>query len=314
MKIIIGMIYIILSFIFFSCDSSPFEPVEYTQTPVLGSWLLKVDTHGDTFNFYLYIPDDYDQTTDEYPLLFALHGDNGDRSFYADPVPAHLSFGPLKPLYVSDTTLNPAGRANLNSHIKKSFVVYPKVPQIDETYQSRLGYWNPDAIDQIVEYLQKNYRIDRNRLYITGLSMGGGGTFLYASMKPGSAAAIIPICNGLPPSQNVNKIKGLPIWLFHCFDDSVVPYKTSICPTVNAIMNVSNVMTGYPFTHTNQAAADDYTRCYDQTAGIGPWQQGVVSPNGSFTFTLYRTGGHDAWTRTYANDAVWDWLYSQHRN
>jgi predicted peptidase len=315
MKKLIGMIYILLSFIYFGCDSSPLEPVEYTQTPVLGSWLLKVDTHGDTFNFYLYIPDDYDQTTDEYPLLFVLHGAFSDRTYYPDPVPAFLGFGPLKPLYVSDTTLDPQGRVNLNSHIKKSFIVYPKVPLIDDSFPpSRLGYWNPDAIDQIVEYLQKNYRINRDRLYITGPSMGGGGTFYYAVTKPGSAAAIIPICNGLPFNQGEDKVKDLPIWLFQCFDDPLVRYDTSICPTVNLMMKISNVMNGYPFTGNKQVAADDYTIHYDKTTGVGPWRQGVVSPNGSFTFTLYRTGGHDAWTATYANDAVWDWLYAQHRN
>jgi predicted peptidase len=309
MKKIIGMTYLFLSFVYCDCYSSS-KPVEYTQTPVLGSWLLKVDTHGDTFNFYLYIPDDYDQTTDEYPLLFVLHGAFRDRSRSPDPVPAILGFGPLKPLYVSNTTLDPHGRVSLNSHIKKSFVVYPKIPLIYDSYPpSRLSDWNPDAIDQIIEYLQKKYRIDRDRLYITGPSMGGFGTFFYALQKPGSAAAIIPICNGLPDDQGAETVKGLPIWLFHCIDDTVVPYKTSICPTVNALMGVSDVMQGYPFTNMY-----NYTICFDQTTGIGPWRQGVVPPNGSFTFTLYRTGGHDAWTRTYANDAVWDWLYAQHRN
>lgn len=293
----------------------PPRPVDggFTRRAVFDPWLLAIDAHGQTFNFYLYVPDDYAPSGPGYPLLIALHGDSGDRTYRAGPTPANLSFGPLEPLYVSDTTLDPSGRSRLNPHVRGSFVVYPKVPQIDETFTSRLGYWNPEALDQIIDYVSASYRIDGDRLYVTGLSMGGGGTFHYARSRPGRAAAIVPICNGLYQGSGTEPLRGLPLWLFHNFDDAIVPYRTHINPTLESLMNVADVMEGYPFTNGTQAAGNDYTVSYDPQRGRGPWQPGTVPPTGLITYTLYRSGGHDAWTRTYANDDMWAWLYSQRR-
>jgi predicted peptidase len=290
-------------------------PGGFTQQAVFDPWLLAIDAHSQTFNFYLYVPDDYAPSRAAYPLLLALHGDNGDRTYLAGPTPAELSFGPLEPLYVSDTTLDPGGRSRLNPHVRGSFVVYPKVPRIDETFMSRLGYWNPDALDQIIDYVAARYRIDANRLYVTGPSMGGGGTFHYARSRPGRASAIVPICNGLYQGQGAEQLRGLPIWLFHSFDDTTVPYRTDINPTLEALMpGVADVMEGYPFTNGSQAANDDYTVSYDPLRGRGPWQPGTAFPTGLITYTLYRSGGHDAWTRTYANDDMWAWLYAQKKS
>jgi predicted peptidase len=290
-------------------------PNGYTVQAVFDPWLMKVDTHGGTFNFYLYVPEHYQEASasERYPLLIALHGDSGDRTLLPGPTPATLDFGPLRPLYSSSVALDPSGRSRLNEHVRESFVVYPKVPLIDETFTSRLGYWNPEALDQIIDYLFESYRIDRNRLYVTGPSMGGGGTFHYARSRPLSAAAILPICNGLYGNQGADQVRGLPIWLFQSFDDRTVPFRTSINPSLEAIMSVPSVMEGYPFTGSNQAADDDYTVTWDPQRGLGPWQRGTVAPIGLVSYTLYRSGGHDAWTRTYANDDAWEWLYSQRK-
>ncbi len=285
------------------------------ETAVFDPWLLKVDAGGLTFNYYLYLPDDYAQTSTAYPLLIVLHGDGGDRSYVPGPTPQNLDFGPLKALYLSSTTLDPGGRSRLNAHVRRSFVVYPKVPRIDDNLSYRLSYWNPDALDILVQHVSTAYRIDPDRLYITGPSMGGGGTFGYARSKPGRAAAIIPICNGLYQGWGAEQLRGLPIWLFHNFGDTHVPYQTSINPTVESLMpGVVDVMQGYPFAGENQMAASDYTVSYDPRLGLGPWRAGVVYPSGLVTYTLYAATGHDAWTRTYADDEVWEWLYAQRRN
>ncbi len=95
---------------------TPHEFSGFTETPVFDPWLIKVDADGLTFNYYLYLPDDYAQTSAAYPLLIVLRGDGGDRSYVPGPTPENLDFGPLRALYVSSTTLDPLGRSRLNPH------------------------------------------------------------------------------------------------------------------------------------------------------------------------------------------------------
>jgi len=285
----------------------------FTAQAVLGNWLFAVDSDV-THNFYLYVPDDYEQTADSYPLLVVLHGDGGDRSYRPGPFPAMLDFGPLRPLYVDGMGLDPAGRERLNPHVRRSFVVYPKVARIDDSLLDMLGYFSSGSLDRIVDYVASRYRIDSDRLYVTGLSFGGGGTFLYLYDRPDRVAAIVPICNGLYHTLDASDLQIRPTWLLHSFDDTTVPFETSIKPTLEAMTGVEDVVLGYPALGDDLPADGDYTVGWSEGSGLGAWRRGTPPPTDTVNFTLYRTGGHDAWTRTYANDAMWEWLYAQRRH
>ena len=77
-------------------------------------------------------------------------------------------------------------------------------------------------IDETVE----NYSIDQNRVYLTGLSMGGYGTWTIASSYPQRFAAIAPVCGGGQPYL-ARSLKNIPVWAFHGAMDSVVPLQQS---------------------------------------------------------------------------------------
>ena len=78
------------------------------------------------------------------------------------------------------------------------------------------------ALMQLIDtILQENPAIDRNRVYLTGLSMGGLGTFDLLARRPELFAAAVPVCGGADPLI-APRIKDIPIWVFHGSADNVV--------------------------------------------------------------------------------------------
>lgn len=82
-------------------------------------------------------------------------------------------------------------------------------------------WWDAALLDAWLERTLKSYRVDRRRVYLTGLSMGGFGTWAWAQYAPKRFAAIAPICGGGDPKQASN-LKRLPIWAFHGDQDKTV--------------------------------------------------------------------------------------------
>ena len=82
--------------------------------------------------------------------------------------------------------------------------------------------WNAAALNELLDDVVAKHKVDRDRVYVTGLSMGGFGTWSLAMAYPDKFAAIIPICGGGNPA-NAAKIKDLPIWVFHGAKDKIVP-------------------------------------------------------------------------------------------
>lgn len=78
------------------------------------------------------------------------------------------------------------------------------------------------AVFEILAAVQRDYRTDVNRVYLTGLSMGGFGTWELAMMRPDLFAAIVPICGG-GPVEYVANLRAMPIWAFHGAKDDRVP-------------------------------------------------------------------------------------------
>lgn len=83
------------------------------------------------------------------------------------------------------------------------------------------SWWNAAALDAFVEKICVQLRVDRDRVYLTGLSMGGYGTWATACLNPTRYAAIAPICGG-GEVRHAAQLRHVPVWAFHGAKDRVV--------------------------------------------------------------------------------------------
>ena len=203
-----------------------------------------------TLDYLLYLPKEYADNDKEYPLVIFLHG-AGERGDDINKVKVHGI-----PKVVSEG---------------KDFEFIAVAPQCPE------DKWWGDSVDDEFENLLRecieNYRVDTSRIYLTGLSMGGYGTWYYGWKYNKAFAALVPICGGAGSPKIINaieKYKNTPIWVFHGAQDSVVPLSSSTV-LVNAL---------------NDIDAD-------------------------VKFTVYPEAEHDSWTETYENPALYKWLMSK---
>eukprot|EP01114_Cavostelium_apophysatum_P002020 TRINITY_DN11768_c0_g1_i1.p1 TRINITY_DN11768_c0_g1~~TRINITY_DN11768_c0_g1_i1.p1 ORF type:complete len:224 (-),score=17.18 TRINITY_DN11768_c0_g1_i1:87-758(-) len=92
--------------------------------------------------------------------------------------------------------------------------------------QAKNRGWNNSSLKTLVDEVVQHYPIDSNRLYGTGLSMGGYGIWSLAADYPQLFAAIIPICGG-GDTSSAKRLKDLPTWVFHSRGDPIVPHSQS---------------------------------------------------------------------------------------
>jgi predicted peptidase len=169
-------------------------PVRLPLQPVAG------ESTPRQINFHLFLPRGYSPDGSAWPLLLFLHG-AGERGNDLELVKAH---GP--PQIVESNPDFPF------------ITVSPQCPDKER--------WNPVELLQLLDHVSLAYRVDPNRVYVTGLSMGGYGTFAVLTAAPERFAAAIPICGGGQPSQ-ADKLKSIPIWAFHGAQDRIVPLRQS---------------------------------------------------------------------------------------
>jgi predicted peptidase len=183
-------------------------------------------------NYLLYLPQEYETNKKILPLMLFLHG-AGERGNDLELVKKH---GPPKRVEGG-----------------KDFpfiIVSPQCPQNQ--------WWSIEFLNTLLDEVISKYRVDEDRIYVTGLSMGGFGTWHLATEYPHRFAAIAPICGGGSP-YDVCKIKHLPVWVFHGAKDETVPLNKSE-EMVNALKNCGGDVkfTVYPL-----AAHDSWTETYN---------------------------------------------------
>jgi len=144
-------------------------------------------------------------------------------------------------------------------------------------------YDNTAAIKTILKEVEDAYRVDKNRIYLTGLSRGGHGTWGLADRMPEYFAAIAPICGGNSGITDAGKLKDLPMWITHNTGDRVVNYNNTQ-RTVTALENLK-----LNFHKTNTIAEADYK-------------------NSDRILTSGENDSHDAWTEMYNNPNFYRWL------
>ena len=84
--------------------------------------------------------------------------------------------------------------------------------------------WSPAVLAALLDEIERTERVDVGRLYVTGISMGGFGTWALAIAQPQRFAALAPICGGGNPGA-VGAIRHLPVWTFHGAKDDIVPLR-----------------------------------------------------------------------------------------
>jgi len=196
----------------------------------------KVITTKLSCNYLLYLPDQYGKDKQDWPLILFLHG-AGERGDSLDLV---KTWGP--PRIVEN---------------QKDFpfiVVSPQCPERE--------WWSSDTqialLDALLNNIVDQYRVDRKRIYLTGLSMGGYGTWKMAIKYPNRFAAIIPICGKGDPDSAI-RIKHLPVWVCHGAKDEVVPLSDSE-EMVNALKECGGNVT---FTIYPDAGHNSWTETYN---------------------------------------------------
>lgn len=187
--------------------------------------------------YILSLPASYNEEDQkELPLILFLHG-MGERGNDLELVKRH---GPLK------------------STEKQSFPFILLAPQCP--LELRYSTWELylDDLITLIDHISTVYRVDAQRIYVTGLSMGGYGTWELAKKYPDRFAAAAPICGG-GSIEGIERLKDVPVWAFHGAKDDVVPLEESE-KMVHALQDVGGnaKLTVYP-----DATHDSWTETYN---------------------------------------------------
>ncbi len=191
------------------CSASIFSQ---TQSPVYLSFTI---SNANVKGYYKYLPSDYNSSTKSYPLIIWLHGAGQVGQGNPTDLPKVLQYG--VPKIISEGGF-PATFTVADSSY--SFVVIS--PQFT-------AWPNGTNLGAMINYAQANFRINPDRIYVIGISAGGGAVWEYASASVANAnkvAAIIPFCGTSFPTQTLaNRIASanLPVWAFHNTNDGTVP-------------------------------------------------------------------------------------------
>ncbi|WP_020403152.1 dienelactone hydrolase family protein [Gracilimonas tropica] len=171
---------------------------------------------GDTLNYRLFSPDL--KEGEKYPLILFLHG-AGERG---DDNERQLTNGIWN--FVRDDILEkyPAFIVAPQAGAEERWSVIRWDGSLDQTWSdSMTSVLN--QTDLLVNSLMQELPVDTSRFYVTGLSMGGFGTWEYIQRFPEKVAAAVPVCGGGDLSK-ANRISEIPIWAFHgALDDVVEP-------------------------------------------------------------------------------------------
>lgn len=170
---------------------------------------------GDTLNYRLLFPDS--DPGRKFPLVIFLHG-SGERGNDND---AQLKWGVMQ--FATDEMMS----------MYPAFVIAPQCPvgstwsNVARTNNNRLITLQAEPskpmalLYGLIQKMKQNASIDTNRIYITGLSMGGYGTFDALERYPGLFAAAMPVCGGGDTSRAAS-IAHIPMWIMHGSEDATV--------------------------------------------------------------------------------------------
>lgn len=173
------------------------------RTHLFEKHLYQSETGDAEFDYYLLKPQSYDLTK-QYPLVLTLHGASGHS--YGAYALASDEFMQKFPAFV----LVP--RIQLTSWT---------LPKYDDVYPEPSKH-----IMTLLDTLMSDYSIDQNRVYVTGYSVGGYGSFSMAAEYNTTFAATVPLCGG-GQTTDAAKLKDMAVWVFHGAQDKGIPVENS---------------------------------------------------------------------------------------
>lgn len=232
-------------------------PAPQAEQPATG-FLYKTITLGDeTYAYSVFVPPDYtpDRT---WPVILFLHGsgERGDDGF-------------------RQTVIGIGSALRWNHERVPAVVVMPQCRK-DQAWVGPMG----EMALRCLEKTSREYRLDPDRIYLTGLSLGGQGVWHIAATFPNQFAAVVPICGFADWEHNTEvaeklapRLVNLPIWVFHGDADKSVPVESE-----------------------RELVA-------------------LIRKAGStkIEYTEYPGVGHNAWDKAYGDPELWKWLFAQHR-
>ncbi|MFN8420807.1 MAG: alpha/beta hydrolase-fold protein, partial [Anaerolineae bacterium] len=165
---------------------------------------LTLNVKRTPLDYLLYLPAKYERETEtRYPLILFLHG-SGERG----------------------SDLNLVRKYGLTKKIEKG-VDFPFIVIAPQCPAGSTWAFELDSLNVLLNQIVSFYRVDPKLLYLTGLSLGGNGTWCMAQRFPGQFAAIAPICGRGTGRSMVSPLQDTPIWVFHGALDDVVPVTES---------------------------------------------------------------------------------------
>ena len=197
-------------------------------------------------HYWQYLPDNYaSDTAAQFPLVLFLHG-GGEVGSDLELVKKH----------------------GLPKRIAEG-QSFPFVLVAPQNPHDQL--WDDALVLAVLDRVMVTHRIDPDRVYLTGMSRGGFGTWRLAIQHPERFAAIVPVCGGGLPDYAF-RIKDVPVWAFHGAKDRSIPLSRTVAMV-----------------------------------------EALLAAGGNVKLTVYPEAGHDAWTETYDNPALYEWLLKQSR-
>jgi hypothetical protein len=176
-----------------------------------------------------YLPQGYNSNSNLYPLVISLHGIDERGTTSTDPA-------------VIKSSVPKVANVSLAKYVKYG-AQYPFIlisPQLKSSY----GTWPADYVMEVVNYVRQTLRVDPKRIYITGLSLGGFGTWTTIGAYPGVFAAAVPICSGGNALSKACAIsaENVAVWAFHGDRDPIVSYAvtTKMVSAINACTTKPN--------------------------------------------------------------------------
>lgn len=222
-----------------------------------------VTIKGTAYKYEVYVPDGWTKAK-KWPVILFLHG-AGERGTYSPRKDESV----IARFFVTYHKSLPA------------VVVFPRCPEKKLWVDAEIELLALKALDQSVAEFNGN----PSRVYLTGLSMGGYGTWHIASKHAGRFAAIAPVCAGVrelrsiaqpalneaadPFAEVARRVSKLPIWLFHGVEDAVIP-------------------------------VDESRKMYEALKAAGA----------DVRYSEYPGVGHDSWNKAYAETDFLPWLFS----
>ena len=232
------------------------KPAETAPVLATGFLYKELKLANETYAYTVYVPPEYTPEK-AWPVVLFLHG-SGERG--------------------ADGLLE--SEIGIGTAIRKHRAMFPAIVVMPQCRSNQM--WVGPALDMALRCLEqtsREYHLDADRMYLTGLSLGGQGAWLLAAARPDLWAAVVPVCGfaelGQPTGmaeQIAARVKGLPIWAFHGARDEAVP----VAKTRELVELI-------------------------RRAG------------GEVFYTEYPEGAHNVWDQAYANRELWRWVFSLKR-